>query len=312
MQENSSWRENLPRKSPEILGHRPLEGTALLREIWSREFSHTHVVQLSPLVRRLTAPNPGFLTGPGTNAYLVGRREMAVIDPGPKHLEHLRRLAEAGQGRIRWVLATHTHPDHSPAAAPLAKETGAQMLGSAAKPFFWGDSTFLPHRALRDGDRLESEEFTLRVIATPGHASNHLCYLLEQENILFAGDQVMEGTTVVVAPPDGSMRQYLASLERLKAEDITAIAPAHGRLIAEPRREFQKIIDHRLEREEQVVSVLEKRQKAQVAEVVQALYSHLPRPLQQVAAFSVQAHLLKLAEEKRIKGPDLGGRWKII
>src|SRR3954470_10149517 len=165
---------------------------------------------LSPLVRRIVAPNPGPFTGPGTNTYLVGIDEVAVIDPGPDDEAHLDAIAGAGSGRIRWILCTHTHPDHSPGAAGLKERTGAEILSFADRDGLVCD------RHLADGDTVEGTEFTLRAVHTPGHASNHLCFLLERERLLFTGDHVMDGSTVVISPPDGDMGEYLASLQRLQ------------------------------------------------------------------------------------------------
>src|SRR5215217_703344 len=160
---------------------------------------------LSPLVRRIVAPNPGIMTGPGTNTYLVGIDEIAVIDPGPADDDHLDAIAGCGGDRIRWILATHTHKDHSPGIAGLKKRTGAEVLA------FDERDDLVIDRALADGDRVEATEFRLTAVHTPGHASNHLCYLLEEERLLFSGDHVMEGSTVVIRPPDGDMAVYLES-----------------------------------------------------------------------------------------------------
>ena len=150
------------------------------------------------VVRRVLAPNPGMMTGPGTNTYLVGVDEVAVIDPGPEDDGHLDAVAACGGDRVRWILVTHTHSDHSPGAAALKQRTGAEVLG------FDERDGFVPDRAIGEGFALEGTEFSLRPLHTPGHASNHLCYLLDQELLLFSGDHVMEGSTVVIAPPDGA------------------------------------------------------------------------------------------------------------
>src|SRR4051794_37162823 len=154
------------------------------------------VVVLSPLVRRVLANNPSMMTGPGTNTYLVGTDDIAVIDPGPDdHEEHLDAVAEAGAGRIKWILVTHTHPDHSPGAVGLKARTGAAVLG------FDERDGFSPDEVIGDGHRLETGAFRLDAIHTPGHAANHLCYRLDQENLLFSGDHIMNGSTVVISPP---------------------------------------------------------------------------------------------------------------
>ena len=166
---------------------------------------------LSPMVRRIVCENPSSMTGPGTNTYLVGIDEIAVIDPGPDDEGHLEAIAGCGGDRIRWILLTHTHPDHSPGAVGLKERTGAQLLAFGRGP--QGD---LPvDGTLADGDTIEATEYHLRVLHTPGHASDHLCYLLPEERTLFTGDHIMQGSSVVIAPPDGDMTAYLASLERL-------------------------------------------------------------------------------------------------
>ncbi|MGH8189756.1 MAG: MBL fold metallo-hydrolase, partial [Steroidobacteraceae bacterium] len=175
-------------------------------------------------VRRLVARNPGVMTGPGTNTYLVGVNRQVVIDPGPDDPVHIERiLAETG-GRIEAVLATHTHPDHSPAVAALANLTGAATMGRAAPAHGRQDQTFAPTRTLNDGDTVRIDTLVLRAVHTPGHASNHVCYLLEGQGMLFSGDHLMQGSTVVIGPPDGNMKQYLESLARLQREAVKRIA----------------------------------------------------------------------------------------
>src|SRR5262245_13044135 len=179
------------------------------------------VVQIAPRIRRLTAPNPGAMTGPGTNSYILGDAGsgLAVIDPGPLIESHVEAIRAAAGGPIRWILCTHSHVDHSPAAAPLKARTGATVLGMLAKYPERQDPTFVPDRALAHGDRLEVAGFRLRVLHTPGHASNQLCFLEEGGRLLFSGDHLMQGSTVVINPPDGHMATYLASLRLLLAED---------------------------------------------------------------------------------------------
>jgi glyoxylase-like metal-dependent hydrolase (beta-lactamase superfamily II) len=179
---------------------------------------------LAPGLRRVTAPNPGMMTGPGTNTYLVGTGEIAVVDPGPDDPAHIRRLLDAAASageRVRWVLVTHTHPDHAPGAARLAAATGAGLIGFGAR------GGFVPDMEAGDGFVLEGPTFRLRALATPGHASDHLCWLLEDRGILLSGDHVMDKVTVVVAPPDGDMTQYLESLRRVA--ELTDYTPSVGR-----------------------------------------------------------------------------------
>ena len=249
--------------------------------------------KLDRWVTRLIAPNPGMMTGPGTNTYIVGEKEHAVIDPGPDIASHIEKILAFGN--IKWIVCTHTHLDHSPAAAAIAAATGAQVLGRPAPA--GQDASFKPDFVLENGQRVDLGGITLRAIHTPGHASNHLCYLLEQTKMLFTGDQVMQGSTVVINPPDGDMRAYLQSLEKLIDEDIAIIAPGHGYLIGTPKKELRRLIAHRLAREEKVVNALVKIGPASVEELLPLVYDDVPVRIHRVAARSLTAHLEKLAAE---------------
>jgi len=257
-------------------------------------------VALSALVVRATAPNPGMMTGPGTNSYLVGTDELVVVDPGPDHADHLDSLAELGSGRIRWVVVSHTHPDHAPGAAGLAARTGAEVLGFSAR------DGFAPTRDVGDGFELRGAGFTLRALHTPGHASNHLCWLLVEEGMLFSGDHVMEGSTVVIAPPDGDMARYLGSLCRLLALDppVAVIAPGHGSLIRDPAGALRSIIDHRLLREKAVLDALTRLGRATVDELVPSVYADVDGERFPVARQSLWAHLRKLEAEGAARTDD--------
>ena len=179
------------------------------------------VTRLSPLVRRVLAPNPGLMTGPGTNTYLVGDDDVTVLDPGPADDGHLDAIVAAGDGRIRWIVCTHTHLDHWPAAAELAERTGAEVLAFGPRDGLEVTGT------LTDGDAIDGTEYSLQAVHTPGHASNHLCYLLDDERLLFSGDHVMDGSTVVISPPDGDMGAYLASITRLRGAATRRCRPSH-------------------------------------------------------------------------------------
>jgi len=256
---------------------------------------------VDPLVRRLTAPNPSVMTGPGTNAYLVGDEMVAVVDPGPDDDGHLARIATAGAGRIRYVLVTHTHPDHAPGAAPLAESCGAELLGFDAR------DGFVPDAELRDGDVLGLGPVRLRVIHTPGHASNHLCYLVEANGaetghtrrLLLSGDHVMGGSTVLISPLDGDMSQYMSSLERLRGFDppINAIAPGHGPVLEDARTEIEAVLAHRRAREQAVAAALLRRGEATVDELVVAVYVDVDPVMHPIARRSMWAHLRKLGAE---------------
>ncbi|CAN5805796.1 MBL fold metallo-hydrolase [soil metagenome] len=261
---------------------------------------------LSPLVRRIVAPNPSMMTGPGTNTYLVGIDEIVVIDPGPDDDAHLDAIAGCGGDRIRWIVATHTHSDHSPGVARLAARTGAEVRAFDARDGLEIDV------AMADGDRIEATEFRLRAVHTPGHASNHLCFFLEEERMLFSGDHIMEGSTVVIAPPDGDMALYLESLERLRSlRRLKAIAPGHGHLITDPKAKIDEYVTHRLARERQVFDALTAAGTTTIAELVATIYVDVPAELHPVARYSVWAHLRKLGGEGKVRGADLDGDWSL-
>jgi len=263
--------------------------------------------RLDARVTRVIAPNPGMMTGPGTNSYLVGERELAVIDPGPDDATHLEALLAAADGRIRWILCTHTHIDHSPAAAALRAATGAEVIGRPAPQGASQDAGFAPERVPAHGERLELGGVTLRAIHTPGHASNHLCYLLEETRMLFTGDHVMQGSTVVIGPPDGNMQAYLRSLEALLGEDVAVFAPGHGYLIGEPHKEVRRLIAHRLAREAKVAAALERLGTSTLETLVAAVYDDVHPRLHRVALRSLSAHLEKLVAEGRVR--DESGRF---
>ncbi|MGH8669130.1 MAG: MBL fold metallo-hydrolase [Burkholderiales bacterium] len=256
--------------------------------------------RLDRFVTRLIAPNPGMMTGPGTNTYLVGGDELAVIDPGPALDSHIERILAFPN--IKWILCTHTHLDHSPAAAAVKAATGAKVLGRPAPK--GQDATFVPDEVLEHGQRVVLGGVAFKAIHTPGHASNHLCYLLEDTRMLFTGDHVMQGSTVVINPPDGNMRAYLASLEMLLAEDLAVLAPGHGYLIGEPRHEMRRLLQHRMKREGKVIHALETLGEASVEQLVPLAYDDVPARLHGWAARSLTAHLHKLVADgtARAKG----------
>jgi glyoxylase-like metal-dependent hydrolase (beta-lactamase superfamily II) len=260
--------------------------------------------EIAPGVRRLVARNPGFMTGPGTNTYLVGTQHCAVIDPGPHDLVHIERILDAAGGRVSAILATHTHPDHSPAVAALAQTTGAEVLGRGPPVHGRQDATFAPTRVLNDGDVVRVDDLALRAIHTPGHASNHLCYLLEGAGMLFSGDHVMQGSTVVIGPPDGDMKVYLQSLGRLQREPVTRIAPGHGTVIEDAQSEVARLIAHRLQREAKVVERLRRAGRATIDVLVTSVYDDVDPRLHPVAKGSLLAHLLKLEADGRAARDD--------
>jgi glyoxylase-like metal-dependent hydrolase (beta-lactamase superfamily II) len=262
--------------------------------------------ELSPRVRRIVAPNPGVMTGPGTNTYLVGREQVAVIDPGPDEAAHVEAIVREGAGRIRWILVTHTHDDHSPAALPLARLTGAELRGVAAPDDFYQDHSFRPDRDFAVEPLLATDEFRLRAVHTPGHVGNHYCLLLEEEGMLFTGDHIMNGSTVVIIPPSGDMKDYLDSLALLHTLPLVSLAPGHGELMPEPRAVVDHLIRHRLGREAKVVGALAAG-GGTLDELLPRAYDDVPRALYPMARYSLWAHLLKLARESR--AVEQQGRW---
>jgi glyoxylase-like metal-dependent hydrolase (beta-lactamase superfamily II) len=257
---------------------------------------------LGPLVRRLLAPNPSPFTFTGTHTYLVGRGEVAVIDPGPDLPQHVEALIAGLVGeRATAIICTHTHRDHSPASRSLAAATGAPIIGCAPLP---QDSTaisgedafdidYSPHRILGDGERLRGPGWTLEAIATPGHTSNHLCFALPEARALFTGDHVMGWSTSVVAPPDGSMTAYMRSLAKLQSRDDSIYYPAHGPPVDNPQKLLRGLILHRRQREAQIIARLDAGE-GQVPGLVAAMYKDLDPGLRPAAAQSVLAHLLNL------------------
>ena len=267
-------------------------------------------VTIAPGVVRLTAPNPGVMTGPGTNSYIVGTRELALVDPGPAIDSHVAALIAAVGDRLKWILCTHTHLDHSPAAAALKRATGARIAGLPTAQDGRQDANFAPDRVLGDGDAVAIDGMTLRAVFTPGHVANHLCYLLEQHKLLFTGDHVMQGSTVVISPPGGDMQAYLASLDKLLALDIAALAPGHGHVIDAPHEEARKLIAHRLKRERKIADALERHGPGTLDELVPHAYDDVSEKLYPPAKRSLHAHLIKLEREGRAKVD--GERWSAV
>ncbi len=258
------------------------------------------LVRLSPLVRRLTANNPGAMTGAGTNCYLIGVHELAILDPGPADLVHIEAiLAAVGAAAVRWIVVTHTHPDHSPAAVHLANETGAELVGAVLEQDSHQDASFTVARNILHGDMILGAGFTLEAIATPGHVANHFCYLLREEGALFTGDHIMEGSTVVIVPPGGDMADYLHSLALLKQYPLRSLLPGHGDVMREPWAVIDGLIAHRLRREQKVIDVLRVLGNGTIGEITPAVYDDVDASLHWLAEISLWAHLLKLDKEGR-------------
>lgn len=258
---------------------------------------------VEPLVRRVLARNPSPFTFTGTQSYIVGAEsEVAIIDPGPDEEDHISAIIEAvGDARITAICCTHTHRDHSPAAAPLAQLTGARIIGCA--PLTLSDDgprsdasfdpSYRPDSVLSDGETVSGPDWTLKAIATPGHTSNHLCFALEESGALFSGDHVMGWSTTVVSPPDGDMTAYMQSLQKLYDREDHVYYPAHGPAVEKTRQLVRGMIGHRRQREKQILRLLE-RGVGEIESMVPEMYKGVDKRLYPAAGRSVLAHLIDL------------------
>lgn len=273
--------------------------------------------RLEPLVARVLAANPSPYTYTGTQTYLVGSTDVAVIDPGPAEDAHIAAIVAGIADRpVRAIMCTHTHRDHSPAAAPLAALTGAPIVGCApltldddgprADAAF--DVDYAPDRVLADGEQVVGDGWTLTSVATPGHTSNHLCYALEESGALFTGDHVMGWSTTVVSPPDGDMADYMASMALLLDRKDRVFYPAHGPAIESPRRLVRGMMGHRKQREGQILRLVERGTGA-IEDMVPSMYKGLDPRLYGAAGRSVLAHLIELERQGRVARS--GDQWKI-
>lgn len=264
--------------------------------------------RLSPRVRRIVATNAGPLTGAGTNSYVVGGAELAVVDPGPDDAAHLEAILAACDAPVAWILVTHTHLDHSPGARRLRELTGATVLGRRAPAVPRHDRRFTPDAEPADGERVLLDGTSIRCIETPGHASNHVCFLLEEERLLFTGDHVLGGVTPVILPPDGDMSDYLAALARLRALDLARIAPGHGPLLADPAAVIDALIAHRLRREAKVGDRLAALGEGSLDDLLPLVYDDVDPALHGLARNSLLAHLIKLERDGLVTRAD--GTWR--
>lgn len=290
----------------------------------SFEAHYEEAQRLSPMISRVLARNPSPFTFKGTGVYIVGAdgaRDVAMIDPGPLLDEHVEALKRALEGkRLTHILVTHTHSDHSPAAEPLKQWSGAPTYGfgphgsgkrardaaagrdagERVKVEEGGDRAFVPDIVVRDGDRIEGAGFTFECVYTPGHTSNHMCYALTEEEALFTGDHVMGWSTTVVTPPDGDMAEYMASLRKLLARDDRILYPTHGAPIREPKPFLEAYIEHRLEREAQILACI-RDGLSTIPEMVARMYADVDKRLHPAASRSVLAHLIQLESEGRVR-----------
>jgi glyoxylase-like metal-dependent hydrolase (beta-lactamase superfamily II) len=267
------------------------------------------VQQVAAAVWRIVAPNAGPLTGAGTNTYVVGRERPVVIDPGCDDPEHLERVLTAAGGRIECILCTHSHPDHSPGAGWLRGRTGAPVQGLPAPDDGHQDPAYAPDAGLADGERIAAGGEGLRVVHTPGHASNHVCLLLEGAGLLFTGDHLMSGSTVIIIPPDGSMRLYLDSLARLRELPLVALAPGHGALMPRAIAEIDRVTAHRLAREAKLARALDCRGVATLEDLLPDVYDDVPKFMHAYARHSLLAHAHKLVEDGRAAQEGERYRW---
>lgn len=272
-------------------------------------------MQLEPLVARVLAANPSPFTYTGTQTYLVGTSDVAVIDPGPDLPEHINALIAAIAGRpVRAILCTHTHRDHSPASRPLATATGAPIIGCAPlaldddgpRSDAAFDREYAPDRVLADGERVSGHGWTLEAVATPGHTSNHLCFALVESGALFTGDHIMGWSTSVVAPPDGDMGAYMASLDKLLARADRVYYPAHGPEVTTPQRLARGMMGHRKQREGQILRLLGQ-DVGMIPDMVDRMYVGLDPRLTGAAGRSVLAHLIDLQNRGLVK--EENGQW---
>ena len=266
----------------------------------------------TPLVRGVIASNPGPFTFTGTGTYIVGRGEVAVIDAGPDLPAHLDAVLAAVAGeRVTHILATHTHADHSPLSNPLAKATGAIVAGIPS-PGATGqfeeaeDRAFRPDVVLKDGDKISGPGWTLEAMTTPGHASNHVCFALPEEKLLFSGDHIMGWSTTVVGPPDGNMTDYYASLDKVQARGFSMLVPCHGPPITEVAPFIDAYRAHRLERERQIEAQLAAGH-TRIRDMVPVMYAAVDKRLHPAAAHSVHAHLLHMIGDGRVVSDEAAG-----
>lgn len=287
------------------------------------DFEYGQAQQVSPLIRRLVAKNPGPFTYLGTGVYIIGRGELAVIDPGPDDPTHIEDILRAVEGeRVTHIFVTHGHADHSPAAHPLAERTGAKVYASAlpvrateadVRMEAGDDTSFKPDIAVQDGERFAGASWTIEAVATPGHTSNHMAYALIEENALFPGDHIMGWSTTVISPPDGDMDDYLRSLEKVRDRNYETLWPTHGPPVREVRPFVQAYLDHRLAREAQIIARLDDGY-TRIPDMVAVMYADIDKRLHPAACHSVLAHMARLVKRGLVEtegAPSVAGEYTI-
>ena len=286
------------------------------------KFEYGVADQISPLIRRVIAPNPSAFTLHGTGTYIVGHGQVGVIDPGPNDPAHIEAILNAVKGEtVSHIIITHTHSDHSPGAAPLQAATGAHIWGCGPHGYGretrgdtgevsaeGGDMDYMPDTLANDGDTLETKDWALQAIHTPGHTSNHTCFHLREENVLFSGDHVMGWSTTIVSPPDGDMFRYMESLRKLLLRSDDYYWPTHGPRIEKPKIFVAELLKHRDEREQQIGQCLTQ-EIGRIPDMVKTMYQAVPEHLHSAAARSVLSHLVHMVATDRAAcdgqpGPD--------
>ncbi len=271
------------------------------------EFDYEEVAHVSPLIQRVIANNPGAFTYTGTGVYIIGDKECAILDPGPLTETHFDALKKVLEGRtLKYVFVTHSHMDHSPLAHPLAEWAGCEVYaGGPAIPTesdvrleAGDDLSFQPHHTIVDGQTFSGDGWTIEAVATPGHTSNHFCFVLKEENALFSGDHIMGWSTTVISPPDGNMGDYFNSLEKIRARDYSTIWPTHGPPIRDTKPFVEAYISHRRKREDAIIARLDAGDTT-IPQMVKTIYKDVDKRLHPAACHSVLAHMIHLVETER-------------
>lgn len=285
-------------------------------------FEYGNCDKISPLIRRIIANNPGPFTFTGTGTYIIGKENLAIIDPGPIDQNHFDAIIKSTKGQtITHILLTHNHNDHSPLAKKIKEETGAKIYFKnlsndiqTEDQFEEGyDKDIEGDIELSDGDIIETNEWTVEAIHTPGHTSNHICYSLAEEDVLFSGDHVMGWSTTVIVPPDGDMNDYINSLKKLLKRSENNFYPTHGPIIERPKELVAKYIEHRMEREKQITEAIKLGNK-KIPDMVKIIYKDVDISLHPAAAMSTLAHLIRMKENNEIalSGNNLNGTYELV